>query len=128
MIKLLNAERSHVSHRVRLALVGVEAEKLTDMVAEQKGLPSAVFICEDPTIGTTITPKTTLMPAHSVATATGVGVPPLSGSNTHSGVLGNQYMNQTGTSVFANLQSHVEVSNMKEVYALINMYVRARVL
>jgi hypothetical protein len=54
LIKTLNAGRPRLSHRVRVALIGIENEKLTDMAADFKGLPSAVYVVEDPIIGTTV--------------------------------------------------------------------------
>jgi hypothetical protein len=46
-----SGNKPHVHYRVRVALVSVENEKLIDMVAENKGLPSALFIVEDPQLG-----------------------------------------------------------------------------
>jgi hypothetical protein len=117
---------------VRVALIGIDAEKLNDMVAEAKGLPSTVFICEDAHLGTTVTPRTA---AHShssaalAASAVGAGAlaaPTLTGSNTLAGVLGNQYMHNANANANANLQSHIEVSNMKEIYALVTIFLAYR--
>jgi hypothetical protein len=115
LVKQLNSGRNRINHRIRVALIGIEAEKLTDMVAEQKGQPSAVYICEDPTLGTTVTPRTVISGQHSSES--------LSTSNTPAGILGNQYMHHSHTATVANMQSHIEVTNMKEMHALINMYV-----